>query len=333
MHANERDEISEVRAGDIAAAVGLNDVTTGDTLTDERQVITLERIIFPQPVISVALKPRTEGDQQRLGPALQKLAEEDPTLRVGADPESGQVLISGMGELHLEVIADRLRCEFNVELNAGRPQVAYRETIRETVEQEGRFVRQSGGRGQYGHVVLRLAPLPTGSGFQFESVADGGVVPAVYLPAIEEGIREQMGSGVGGGFPLVDIKVTLLDGSHHKTDSSEASFRIASAMAFKEGCANAGSVLLEPIMRVEVVTPEQFMGDINGDLSRRRGIVRDVDESAAGKIIRADVPLAELFGYATSLRSLSQGRATHSMEFTRYAEVLLNARPVNSRKH
>ncbi len=333
MHANEREEISEVRAGDIAAAVGLNYVTTGDTLTDERNVITLEKIVFPEPVISVTLEPGSEGDQEKLGPALQKLAEEDPTLRIGTDAESGRVLLSGMGELHLEIIADRLRREFGVEIAAGRPQVAYRETIRRTVEQEGRFVRQSGGRGQYGHVVLRLAPLPAGGGFRFESVAVSGAVPAIYLPAIEAGIREQMNGGVGAGFPLVDIEVTLLDGSHHESDSSEASFRIATAMAFKEGCARAGSILLEPIMRVEVVSPEQFMGDINGDLGRRRGIVRGVDESAAGKIIRADVPLAEMFGYATSLRSLSQGRATHSMEFARYSQVPPNARLANSRTH
>ncbi len=333
MHANEREEISEVRAGDIAAAVGLDAVTTGDTLTDERHTITLEKIVFPEPVIFVVLEPRTGADQERLGPALRKLAEEDPTLRVGTDTESGQVLLSGMGELHLEVIADRLRREFNVDLTAGRPQVAYRETIRKAVEQEGRFVRQSGGRGQYGHVLLRLAPLPAGSGFRFENAADGSAIPAALVPAIEEAIREQMASGVGAGFPLVDIQVTVVDGSHHETDSSDASFRIASAMAFREGCARAGSVLLEPVMKVEVVTPEQFMGDINGDLSRRRGTVRGVDESAAGKIIRADVPLADMFGYATSLRSLSQGRATHTMEFARYSEVPPNIRLANGRKH
>jgi elongation factor G len=333
MHANEREVIDEVRAGDIAAAVGLQDVTTGDTLTDERNIITLEKIVFPEPVISVVLEPRTVADQERLGPALQKLVDEDPTLRVGTDTESGQVLLSGMGELHLEVIADRLRREFGVDLSAGRPQVAYRETIRRAVEQEGRFIRQSGGPGQYGHVVLRLAPLPSGSGLQFENATDSGAVPAEYLPAVEGAIREQMASGIDAGFPLVDIKVTLVDGSHHQTDSSDAAFRIASGMAFREGCAKAGSVRLEPVMKVEVVTPEQFMGDINGDLSRRRGIVRGVDESAAGKIIRAEVPLAEMFGYATSLRSLSQGRATHSMEFARYAKVPPNAQSANGRKH
>ncbi|MEQ1803437.1 MAG: elongation factor G [Gammaproteobacteria bacterium] len=333
MHANDRQEIGEVRAGDIAAAAGLDDVSTGDTLTDERHIITLETIVFPEPVISVALEPRTVADQEKLGPALRKLAEEDPTLRVGADAESGQVLISGMGELHLEIVIDRLRREFGVELNVGRPQVAYRETIRGTVDQEGRFVRHSGGRGQYGHVVLRLEPLPVGTGNQFENSVSGDVIPAGYVPAIEEGIREQMVSGISAGFPLVDIKVTLLDGSHHAGESSDASFRIAGAMAFREGCAKAGSALLEPVMKVEVVTPEQFMGDISGDLSRRRGTVRGVDESAAGKVIRAEVPLAGMFGYATSLRSLSQGRATHSMEFARYAPVPPNVQPANARKH
>jgi len=332
MHANEREGISEVRAGDIAAAVGL-DVTTGDTLTDEHHIITLEKILFPEPVISVVLEPRTGADQEKLGPALHKLAEEDPTLRIGTDTESGQVLLAGMGELHLEVVADRLRRDFNVELNAGRPQVAYRETIRQSVEQEGRFVRQSGGQGQYARVVLRLTPLPAGSGFRFDNAAHGSAIPLACMPAIEDGIREQMVSGVGAGFPLADIRVTLVDGSSNDTDSSNASFRIASAMAFRDGCARAGSVLLEPVMKVEVVTPGQFMGDINGDLSRRRGIVRGVDESAAGKIIRADVPLAGMFGYATSLRSLSQGRATHSMEFARYAEAPPNALPASSRKH
>jgi len=333
MHANDREEIHEVRAGDIAAAVGLNDVTTGDTLTDERQVITFEKMVFPEPVISVALEPRTGADQERLGAALQKLAEEDPTLRVSSDPESGRALIAGMGELHLEIIADRLRREFGVEVTTGRPQVAYRETIRRAVEQEGRFVRQAGGRGQYGHVVLRLEPLATGSGFQFESLVGAAEIPAGYLPAIEEEVCALMSGGVRAGLPLVDIKVTLLAGSHDEMDSSEASFRIATGMAFKEGCARAGSVLLEPVMKVEVVTPEQCMGDVNGDLGRRRGVVRAVDDSAAGKIIRADVPLAGMFGYATSLRSLSQGRATHSMEFARYAEVPQNARPAVARQH
>jgi elongation factor G len=332
MHANEREEITEVRAGDIAAAVGLADVTTGDTLTDVGHPITLERMVFPEPVIAMALEPRSAADQERLGPALQQLAGEDPTLRLAADPETGQALIAGMGELHLEIVVDRLRREFQVELNAGRPQVAYRETVRKTVEQEGRFVRQAGGRGQYGHVVLRVEPRARGAGFGFTSLASPAEVPAAYLPAIEEEIREQMASSVGAGFPLVDLGVTLLGGSHHETESSEGSFRIATAMAFKEACARAGTVVLEPVMKVEVVTPEQFMGDVTGDLSRRRGIVRDVDESAAGKIIRAEVPLAGMFGYATSLRSLSQGRATHSMEFARYAEAPPGVRPAGAGK-
>ncbi|MEO7387175.1 MAG: elongation factor G [Gammaproteobacteria bacterium] len=333
MHANDREEISEVRAGDIAAVVGLTNVTTGDTLVDERFVITLEKMDFPQPVISVALEPLTEVDQQSLLPALRKLAEEDPTLQVGTDAESGQVIISGMGELHLDVIAERLRREFNVGITVARPQVAYRETIRKAVEQEGRFVRQAGGRGQYGHVVLRVEPLPAGSGYKFESRIADGVIPDARIPAIQDGIREQMASGIRAGHPLVDIKVVLLDGSHHEVDSSDAAFSIASAMAFKEACARAGTVLLEPIMRLEVVTPDQFMGDINGDLSRRRGVVRGVDEAVAGKIIRAEVPLAGMFGYATSLRSLSQGRATHSMEFARYAEAPTAVRPAAGRQH
>ena len=333
MHANDREEINEVRAGDIAAAVGLQEVTTGDTLVDERAIITLEKMEFPEPVIAVALEPRTEADQKNLGPALRKLAEEDPSLRVTADPDSGQAIISGMGELHLEIIVDRLRREFGVETSIGRPRVAYRETIRHAVEQEGRFIRQSGGRGQYGHVLLRIEPLPTGAGFQFHNAMGASEIPGAYVHAIEEGIREQLGSGSATGFPLVDIKATLIDGSHHEVDSSDGAFRIASAMAFREGCAKAGSVLLEPLMRVEVATPDQFMGDINGDLSRRRGVVRGVDESAVGKVIRADVPLAEMFGYATSLRSLSQGRATHSMEFARYSEVPPNARLADGRKH
>jgi len=321
MHANDREEINEVRAGDIAAAIGLQDVTTGDTLVDERAIITLEKMEFPEPVISVVLEPRTEGDAKNLGPALQKLAEEDPSLRVTADPDSGQAIISGMGELHLEIVVDRLGREFGVETSVGRPRVAYRETIQRTVEQEGRFIRQSGGRGQYGHVMLRLEPLSTGASFQFHNAMGSSELPGHFVDATEEGIREQLGSGSATGFPLVDIKVTLIDGSYHEVDSSDGAFRIASAMAFKEGCAKAGSVLLEPVMRVEVATPDQFMGDINGDLSRRRGVVRGVDDSAGGKIIRAEVPLAEMFGYATTLRSLSQGRATHTMEFVRYSPV------------
>jgi elongation factor G len=321
MHANEREEIKEVRAGDIAAAVGLKDVTTGDTLTDEKNVITLEKIDFPEPVISVALEPKTKADQEKMGLALQKLAKEDPSFRVQTDEESGQTIISGMGELHLEIIVDRMRREFKVEANVGRPQVAYRETIRASVEQEGRFVRQSGGRGQFGHVYIRLEPQPAGKGYEFVNAIVGGVIPKEFIPAVDKGIREQMGNGVLAGYPVVDVKVTLYDGSYHDVDSSEMAFKIAGSMAFKEGCRNAKPVLLEPIMKVEVVTPEQFMGDVNGDLNRRRGVLQGMDESAAGRIIRAEVPLAEMFGYATTLRSMSQGRATYSMEFARYAQV------------
>ncbi len=321
MHANERAEIKEVRAGDIAAAVGLKDVTTGDTLTDEKRVITLEKMEFPEPVISVALEPKTKADQEKMGMALQKLAKEDPSFRVHTDEESGQTIISGMGELHLEIIVDRMKREFKVEANVGRPQVAYRETIRSGVEQEGRFVRQSGGRGQFGHVFLRIEPLPPGTGYEFENGIVGGVVPKEYIPAVDKGVREQMGNGILAGYPVVDVKVTLFDGSYHDVDSSEMAFKIAGSMAFKEGCAKAKPVLLEPIMKVEVVTPEQFMGDVNGDLNRRRGVLQGMDESPSGRIIRAEVPLAEMFGYATSLRSMTQGRATYSMEFSKYMQV------------
>ncbi len=321
MHANERAEMKEVRAGDIAAAVGLKDVTTGDTLVDEKHVITLEKMEFPQPVISVALEPRTKVDQEKMGLALQKLAKEDPSFRVHTDEESGQTIISGMGELHLDIIVDRMRREFKVEANVGRPQVAYRETIRKVVEQEGKFVRQSGGRGQYGHVYLRIEPRDAGAGYEFVNAIVGGVVPREYVPAVDKGVREQMENGVLAGYPVVDVKVTIFDGSYHDVDSSEVAFKIAGSMAFKEGCAKAKPVLLEPVMKVEVVTPDQFMGDVSGDLNRRRGVLHGMDESPAGKIIRADVPLAEMFGYATSLRSATQGRATYSMEFGRYAEV------------
>jgi elongation factor G len=321
MHANEREEIKEVRAGDIAAAVGLKDVTTGDTLTDEKNVITLEKMDFPEPVISVALEPKTKADQEKMGLALQKLAKEDPSFRVKTDEESGQTIISGMGELHLEIIVDRMRREFKVEANVGRPQVAYRETIRAAVDQEGRFVRQSGGRGQFGHVYIKLEPQPAGKGYEFVNGIVGGVIPKEYIPAVDKGIREQMGNGVLAGYPVVDVKVTLYDGSYHDVDSSEMAFKIAGSMAFKAGCAKAKPVLLEPIMKVEVVTPEQFMGDVNGDLNRRRGVLQGMDESAAGRIIRAEVPLAEMFGYATTLRSMTQGRATYSMEFAKYSQV------------
>jgi elongation factor G len=321
MHANDREEIKEVRAGDIAAAVGLKDVTTGDTLTDEKNVIMLEKMEFPEPVISVALEPKTKADQEKMGMALQKLAKEDPSFRVHTDEESSQTIISGMGELHLEIIVDRMKREFKVEANVGRPQVAYRETIRASVEQEGRFVRQSGGRGQFGHVFLRIEPLPAGTGYEFENGIVGGVVPREYIPAVDKGVKEQMANGILAGYPVVDVKVTLFDGSYHDVDSSEMAFKIAGSMAFKEGFAKAKPVLLEPIMKVEVVTPEQFMGDVNGDLNRRRGVLQGMDESPSGRIIRAEVPLSEMFGYATSLRSMTQGRATYSMEFSKYMQV------------
>ncbi len=324
MHANHRDEIKEVRAGDIAAAVGLKDVTTGDTLCDPENVIVLERMEFPEPVISVAIEPKTKPDQEKMGIALAKLAQEDPSFRVHTDEESGQTIISGMGELHLEIIVDRLKREFKVDANVGAPQVAYRETIRKTVEAEGKFVRQSGGRGQYGHVKLRLEPQPPGKGYEFVNEIVGGVVPKEYIPAVDKGIQEQMENGVIAGYPVVDVKVTLFDGSYHEVDSSEMAFKIAGSMGFKEGAKQANPVLLEPIMKVEVVTPEEYMGDVMGDLNRRRGVVQGMDDSPAGKVIRAEVPLAEMFGYATDLRSATQGRATYSMEFEKYAEAPAN---------
>ncbi|OGT21575.1 MAG: translation elongation factor G [Gammaproteobacteria bacterium RBG_16_57_12] len=321
MHANHRDEIKEVHAGDIAAAVGLKDVTTGDTLCDLKHVITLERMEFPEPVISVAIEPKTKADQEKMGVALSKLAQEDPSFRVRTDEESGQTIISGMGELHLEIIVDRMRREFGVEANVGAPRVAYRETIRKTVEVEGKFVRQSGGRGQYGHVWLRMEPMEAGSGYEFVNGIVGGVVPREYVPAVDKGIREQMLNGVIAGYPVVDVKVTLIDGSYHDVDSNEMAFKIAGSMGFKKGAVEASPVLLEPIMKVEVVTPEEKMGDVMGDLNRRRGILQGMDDSPAGKIIRAEVPLGEMFGYATDLRSATQGRATYSMEFAKYAEA------------
>ncbi len=324
MHANHRDEIKEVRAGDIAAAVGLKDVTTGDTLCDPENVIVLERMEFPEPVISVAIEPKTKPDQEKMGVALAKLAQEDPSFRVHTDEESGQTIISGMGELHLEIIVDRLKREFKVDANVGAPQVAYRETIRKTVEAEGKFVRQSGGRGQYGHVKLRLEPQPAGKGYEFVNEIVGGVVPKEYIPAVDKGIQEQMENGVIAGYPVVDVKVTLFDGSYHEVDSSEMAFKIAGSIGFKEGAKQADPVLLEPIMKVEVVTPEEYMGDVMGDLNRRRGVVQGMDDSPAGKVIRAEVPLAEMFGYATDLRSATQGRATYSMEFEKYAEAPAN---------
>jgi elongation factor G len=321
MHSNDREEIKEVRAGDIAAAVGLKDVTTGDSLVDPKHIVTLERMEFPEPVISVAVEPNTKADQEKMGVALQKLAKEDPSFRVRTDEESGQTIISGMGELHLEIIVERMRREFDVEANVGRPQVAYRETIRKTVEQESKFVRQSGGRGQYGHVYLRLEPLERGEGYEFVNEITGGVIPREYIPAVDKGVKEQMESGVVAGYPVVDVRVALYDGSFHDVDSSEIAFKIAGSMGFREGARKAGAVLLEPVMSVEIVTPDDYMGDVNGDLNRRRGVLQGMGESPAGKIIRAEVPLAEMFGYATDLRSMSQGRANYSMEFEKYAEV------------
>ncbi|VAX10898.1 Translation elongation factor G [hydrothermal vent metagenome] len=321
MHANSREEIKEVRAGDIAAAVGLKDVTTGDTLCDLDNVIILERMEFPEPVISVAIEPRTKPDQEKMGVALQKLAQEDPSFRVHTDEESGQTIISGMGELHLDIIVDRMKREFDVAANVGAPQVAYRETIRKTVEAEGKFVRQSGGRGQYGHVRLRIEPQPAGTGYEFVNEIVGGVVPREYIPAVDKGIQQQTENGVIAGFPVVDVKVTLYDGSFHEVDSSEMAFKIAGSMGFREGARRADPALLEPVMAVEVVTPEDYMGDVMGDLNRRRGIVQGMEDAPAGKIIKADVPLAEMFGYATDLRSATQGRATYSMEFDKYAEA------------
>jgi elongation factor G len=321
MHSNDREEIKEVRAGDIAAAVGLKDVTTGDSLTDPKEIITLERMEFPEPVISVAVEPKTKADQEKMGMALSKLAKEDPSFRVHTDEESAQTIISGMGELHLEILVDRMKREFKVEANVGKPQVAYRETIQKPIEQEGKFVRQSGGRGQYGHVHIRIEPMESGSGYEFVNEIVGGVVPREYIPAVDKGVKEQMANGVIAGYPVVDCKVTLYDGSYHDVDSSEIAFKIAGSMAFKEGAVKAKPVLLEPVMKVEVVTPEDYMGDVNGDLNRRRGILQGLEDAPLGKIVRAEVPLAEMFGYATDLRSMSQGRATYTMEFSHYAVV------------
>ena len=325
MHANDRHEVDELRAGDIAACVGLKDVTTGDTLTDPNAVITLERMEFPDPVISLAIEPKTKGDQEKMGIALQRLAAEDPSFRLHTDEESGQTIISGMGELHLEIIVDRMKREFGVEANIGRPQVTYRETLRKTVKDiEGKFVRQSGGKGQYGHVVLSLEPLEPGSGFKFEDATKGGVVPREYIPSVEKGLREAMNSGVLAGYPVVDVKATLTFGSYHDVDSSEMAFRMAAILGFKEGARRADPAILEPIMHVEVETPEEYAGNIMGDLSSRRGMVQGMAEQYGSQIIRADVPLAEMFGYATTLRSMSQGRATYTMEFHHFAEAPRN---------
>jgi elongation factor G len=324
MHANSREELKEVRAGEIAAAVGLKDVVTGDTLCDPNNVIVLERMEFPEPVISQAVEPKTKSDQEKMGVALSKLAQEDPSFRVRTDEESGQTIISGMGELHLEIIIDRMRREFNVEANVGKPQVAYRESITKAVEQEHKFAKQTGGRGQFGHVYLRLEPKERGEGFEFVDAIKGGAVPREYIPAVEKGVKGAMDSGVLAGYPVVDVKVTLYDGSYHEVDSSEFAFKTAGSMAFKEGVRKAGPVLLEPIMAVEVVTPEDYMGAVNGDLSSRRGMILAMEESPSGKIVRAEVPLAEMFGYATSLRSATQGRATYTMEFTKYSPAPSN---------
>ena len=321
MHASDRTEIKEVRAGDIASAVGLKDVITGDTLCDLERAITLEKMEFPEPVISVAVEPKTKADQEKMGLALQRLAKEDPSFRVSTDQESGQTLIAGMGELHLEIIVDRMKREFKVEANVGKPQVAYRETIRAAVEQEGKFVRQSGGRGQYGHVWLKVEPNATGKGYEFVNGIVGGTIPREFIPAVDKGIQEACQTGVIAGYPVVDVKITLFDGSYHDVDSNEMAFKIAGSMGFKEGFRRARPVLLEPIMKVEVVTPEEYSGDVIGDLNRRRGQIMGMDDSPAGKAITAEVPLSEMFGYATTVRSMSQGRATFTMEFAKYLEV------------
>lgn len=324
MHANSREEIKEVRAGDIAAVVGLKNTTTGDTLCDPDKPIILEKMIFPEPVISVAIEPKTKADQEKMGIALGRLAKEDPSMRVFTDEESGQTILAGQGELHLEILVDRMKREFSVEANVGNPQVAYRESITSQVEQEGKFIRQSGGRGQYGHVWIRLEPREPGAGFEFVDEIKGGVIPKEYIPAVSKGIVEQMANGVLAGYPVVDVKATLFDGSFHDVDSSEMAFKIAGSMAFKEGALKAKPKLLEPIMSVEVVTPEEYMGDVMGDLNRRRGVLQGMGETPSGKTVSALVPLSEMFGYATTLRSMSQGRATYSMEFKKYAEAPAN---------
>ena len=323
MHANTREEIKEIRAGDIAACVGLKDIVTGTTLSSVDKPVVLERMEFPEPVISVAVEPKTKSDQEKMGLALQRLAQEDPSFRVHTDEESGQTIISGMGELHLEIIVDRMKREFKVEANVGAPQVAYRETIRKSVEQEGKYIRQTGGRGQYGHVWLRIEPLEAG-GYEFVNGIVGGVVPREYIPAVDKGVQEQLQNGILAGYPVVDVKVTLFDGSYHDVDSSEMAFKIAGSMCFKEGARKAAPVLLEPIMSVEVETPEDYMGDVVGDLNRRRGMVLGMEDNAGIKVLKAEVPLAEMFGYSTTLRSLSQGRATYSMEFKKYQEAPAN---------
>jgi elongation factor G len=324
MHANEREELEEVRAGDIAAAVGLKEATTGDTLCDPTALITLERMVFPEPVISQAVEPKTKADQEKMGMALGRLAKEDPSFRVRTDEESGQTIIAGMGELHLEILVDRMKREFGVEASVGKPQVAYRETIRKATEIEGKFVKQSGGRGQYGHVWLKVEPNEAGKGFEFVDAIKGGVVPREYIPAVNKGVVETLPNGVVAGFPVVDVKVTLFDGSYHEVDSNENAFKMAASIAFKDGMRKANPVLLEPMMSVEVETPEDYAGTVMGDLSSRRGMVQGMDDVLGGKIIKAEVPLSEMFGYSTSLRSATQGRATYTMEFKHYTEAPRN---------
>ena len=324
MHSNSREEIKEVRAGDIAAAVGLKQVTTGDTLCDPSSVITLERMEFPEPVISIAVEPKTKDDQEKMGLALGKLAQEDPSFRVTTDEESNQTIISGMGELHLDIIVDRMKREFNVEATIGKPQVAYRETIRKSIEQEAKYVKQSGGKGQYGHVWLKIEPQEAGKGYEFVNEIVGGAIPKEFIGPVDKGVIEQMENGVIGGYPVVDVKVTLYDGSFHDVDSSEVAFKVAGSQAFKEGAKKAKPVLLEPVMKVEAVTPGDYLGDVTGDLNRRRGIIQGMEETIVGNIIKAEVPLSEMFGYATDLRSMTQGRATYTMEFEKYAEIPSN---------
>ena len=324
MHANSKEDVKEVRAGDIAAAVGLKQATTGDTLCTPESVITLERMEFPEPVISIAVEPKTKADQEKMGLALSKLAQEDPSFKVATDQESNQTIISGMGELHLEIIVDRLKREFSVEANVGKPQVAYRETIRLPIEQEAKYIKQSGGRGQYGHVWLKLEPQESGKGFEFVNAIVGGAIPREFINPVEKGVIEQMENGVIGGFPVVDVKVTLYDGSFHDVDSSEVAFKVAASQCFKEGAKKAKPVILEPVMSVEAVTPKDYLGDVTGDLNRRRGIVLGMEDTVMGNIVKAEVPLSEMFGYSTSLRSMSQGRATYTMEFTKYAELPSN---------
>jgi elongation factor G len=324
MHANQREELKEVRAGDIAAAVGLKEATTGDTVCDINNEVVLERMIFPEPVIHVAVEPKTKADQEKMGIALNRLAQEDPSFRVKTDEETNQTIISGMGELHLEILVDRMRREFGVEANVGAPQVAYREAIKKPVEIEGKFVKQSGGKGQYGHVWLKMEPNEPGKGFEFIDAIKGGSVPREFIPAVEKGLRETLPAGVVAGYPVVDVKVTLFDGSYHDVDSNENAFKMAASMAFKDGMRKADPILLEPMMAVEVETPEDYFGDLMGDLSSRRGMIQGMEDNASGKVVRAEVPLAEMFGYSTTMRSLSQGRATYSMEFKHYTEAPRN---------